>query len=140
MKHFFSLQWLRIKETGIVFTDELKRIFRDPGVLVIFIVATLVYPFLYKAIYWNEQIKDIPVAGTFEDLCKQVDVMLDSSPGGVGASNKEKYYEKLGVKAIFQGGEKNSVADVFFHKMITFIIVIAYALNREALTRRTACQ
>ena len=58
--------------------------------------------------------KDIPVAGTFEDLCKKVDIMLDSSPGGVGAKNKE-LYEKLGVKAIFQGGEKNSVADVFFH-------------------------
>ena len=57
---------------------------------------------------------DIPVAGTFEDLCKKVDVMLDSSPGGVGAKNKE-LYQKLGVKAIFQGGEKNSVADVFFH-------------------------
>jgi glyceraldehyde-3-phosphate dehydrogenase (NAD(P)) len=40
--------------------------------------------------------------------------MLDSSPGGVGAKNKE-IYEKKGVKAIFQGGEKNSVADVFFH-------------------------
>ncbi|MBR2674480.1 MAG: type II glyceraldehyde-3-phosphate dehydrogenase [Mogibacterium sp.] len=59
--------------------------------------------------------KDIPVAGTFEELCKNVDVMLDSSPGGVGAKNKENYYEKYGVKAIFQGGEKNSVADVFFH-------------------------
>lgn len=58
--------------------------------------------------------RDIPVAGSFEDLCKNVDVMLDSSPGGVGAKNKE-LYEKLGVKAIFQGGEKNSVADVFFH-------------------------
>ena len=58
--------------------------------------------------------RDIPVAGTFEDLCKQVDIMLDSSPGGVGAKNKE-LYEKLGVKAVFQGGEKNSVADVFFH-------------------------
>ena len=57
---------------------------------------------------------DIPVAGTFEDLCKKVDIMLDSSPGGVGAKNKE-LYEKLGVKAVFQGGEKNSVADVFFH-------------------------
>ena len=57
---------------------------------------------------------DIPVAGSFEDLCGKVDVMLDSSPGGVGAKNKE-LYEKLGVKAIFQGGEKNSVADVFFH-------------------------
>ena len=59
--------------------------------------------------------KDIPVTGSFEDLCKNVDIMLDSAPGGVGAKNKENYYEKYGVKAIFQGGEKNSVADVFFH-------------------------
>jgi len=59
--------------------------------------------------------KDIPVAGSFADLCKQVDIMLDSAPGGVGAKNKADYYEKYGVKAIFQGGEKNSVADVFFH-------------------------
>ena len=57
---------------------------------------------------------DIPVAGTFEELCRKVDIMLDSSPGGVGAKNKE-LYQKVGVKAIFQGGEKNSVADVFFH-------------------------
>ena len=57
---------------------------------------------------------DIPVAGTFEDLCRNVDIMLDSSPGGVGAKNK-LIYEKLGVKAVFQGGEANSVADVFFH-------------------------
>lgn len=40
--------------------------------------------------------------------------MLDASPAGVGARNKA-LYEKLGVKAIFQGGEKNDVADVFFH-------------------------
>ena len=58
---------------------------------------------------------DIPVAGSFADLCQNVDIMLDSAPGGVGAKNKENYYEKYGVKAIFQGGEKNAVADVFFH-------------------------
>lgn len=58
--------------------------------------------------------KKIPVAGTFEELMDKVDVMLDSSPGGVGAKNKELYLKK-GVKAIFQGGEKNTVADVFFH-------------------------
>lgn len=56
----------------------------------------------------------IPVVGAFEDLVGQVDIMLDSSPGGVGALNKE-VYARLGKKAIFQGGEKNSVADVFFH-------------------------
>jgi glyceraldehyde-3-phosphate dehydrogenase (NAD(P)) len=56
----------------------------------------------------------IPVAGSFNDLLNKVDVMLDSSPGGVGAKNKE-LYKKAGIKAVFQGGEKNSVADVFFH-------------------------
>ena len=44
------------------FVEELKRIFRDPGVTVIFIVATLIYPLIYKGIYWNEQITNVPVA------------------------------------------------------------------------------
>ncbi len=57
---------------------------------------------------------NIPVSGTFEELIDKVDVMLDSAPGGIGAKNKELYLKK-GVKAIFQGGEKDSVADVFFH-------------------------
>lgn len=56
----------------------------------------------------------IPVKGGFGDLLKKVNIMLDASPGGVGAKNK-LLYEQAGVKAIFQGGEKNSVADVFFH-------------------------
>lgn len=62
---------------------------------------------------------NIPVAGTFEELVNKVDIMLDSSPGGVGAKNKE-IYARLGKKAIFQGGEKNSVADVFFHGYANF--------------------
>ena len=57
---------------------------------------------------------DIPTAGSFEELVGKVDVMLDSAPAGIGAKNKEIYAAK-GVKAIFQGGEANSVADVFFH-------------------------
>ena len=56
----------------------------------------------------------IPVKGSLIDLLQKVDVVLDSAPGGIGAKNKE-IYDKYGVKAIFQGGEKNSVADVFFH-------------------------
>lgn len=56
----------------------------------------------------------IPVSGTFEELVQSVDIMLDSSPGGTGAKNKE-VYKKHNKKAVFQGGEKNEVADVFFH-------------------------
>ena len=61
----------------------------------------------------------IPVAGTFDDLLNNVDIMLDSSPAGIGAKNKA-IYEAKGIKAIFQGGESNSVADVFFHGYANF--------------------
>jgi len=56
----------------------------------------------------------IPVVGSFEDLLDKVDIVLDATPAGVGARNKE-LYKKHGLKAIFQGGEKDEVADVFFH-------------------------
>lgn len=56
----------------------------------------------------------IPVSGSFDDLLEQVDVVLDATPAGIGAKNKE-LYEKHGVKAVFQGGEKHEVADIFFH-------------------------
>lgn len=56
----------------------------------------------------------IAVSGTLEELIQQVDVMLDATSAGIGAKNKELYM-KYNKKAIFQGGEKNSVADVFFH-------------------------
>ena len=52
-------QFLHIK---LEFVNELRRIFRDPGVTVIFVVATLAYPLIYKAVYWNERINDVPVA------------------------------------------------------------------------------
>lgn len=56
----------------------------------------------------------IPVKGLMEDILKEVDVALDATGAGIGAKNKE-LYKKYGVKAVFQGGEKNNIADVFFH-------------------------
>lgn len=62
MSHFLQHHWLQLKQSGWIFINELNRIFHDPGVMIIFFLATLAYPFLYKAMYWNEQITDIPVA------------------------------------------------------------------------------
>ena len=56
----------------------------------------------------------VPVCGTLENLAEQCDILLDATPAGVGAENK-KLFEKMGKPCIFQGGEKNDVADVFFH-------------------------
>lgn len=56
----------------------------------------------------------IPVTGTLEELVEQVDIVLDATSAGVGAKNKE-LYSRMGKKAVFQGGEKNDIVDVFFH-------------------------
>jgi glyceraldehyde-3-phosphate dehydrogenase (NAD(P)) len=56
----------------------------------------------------------IPVSGILEQALDEADIVLDSTPAGVGRKNKE-LYEARGKKAIFQGGEKNDIVDVFFH-------------------------
>lgn len=45
-----------------IMTDELSHIFRDRGVMLIFIVAGILYPLLYNGIYYNEAVYEIPVA------------------------------------------------------------------------------
>ncbi|SHE31633.1 glyceraldehyde 3-phosphate dehydrogenase (NAD(P)+) [Marinitoga hydrogenitolerans DSM 16785] len=61
----------------------------------------------------------IPISGNLEDLIKKCDIILDATNAGIGAKNK-KLYEKYGKKAIFQGGEKTEIADVFFHGYANF--------------------
>lgn len=54
--------WLKLKESTWVFSNELRRVFCDPGVTVIFVVATIAYPILYNCIYWKDNVENIPVA------------------------------------------------------------------------------
>lgn len=90
------------------------------------LVGTTVHSYNYRMI--SAQIKNIPMytwpetedlnglktAGTFEDLLKNVDVIVDCSPKKEAAANKEKYYLPRKIKAIFEGGEKAKVADCSF--------------------------
>jgi len=68
----------------------------------------------------------IRVEGTLSDALEKVDIVVDTAPKGVGKENKA-VYEKYGLKAIFQGGEKPNVADVSF---------TAQANYRDALGKR----
>lgn len=70
----------------------------------------------------------IPVVGTLDDLLREVDVMVDCTPKGIGSSNKERY-DRAGVKAIWQGGEKHQLTG------LSFVAQINYA---EALNQRYA--
>lgn len=61
----------------------------------------------------------IEVSGTLEDLLDEVDIIVDCSPGKLGASNAE-LYAKHGVKAIWQGGEKHDLAGVSFNALANY--------------------
>ena len=52
----------RIVDTWGVFVLELRRVFRDSGVVLIFFVAGLAYPILYNLIYYRNVVQQVPVA------------------------------------------------------------------------------
>lgn len=63
--------------------------------------------------------RGIEIHGTIEDLLNSVDVMVDATPGDVGATYK-KLYESFGRKAVFQGGEEPEVAEVSFNALVNY--------------------
>ncbi|MCK5907338.1 MAG: hypothetical protein KAG37_07095, partial [Flavobacteriales bacterium] len=44
-----------------VWADEYKNIFRDSGVIMLFIIAVFAYPLIYSFAYDNELAKEVPV-------------------------------------------------------------------------------
>ncbi len=71
----------------------------------------------------------VRVAGTLQDLIQSVDVMVDATPAGVGASYAG-IYRDAGVKAVFQGGERESVAEVSFNALYTYEAALGKASAR----------
>ncbi|WP_276270534.1 type II glyceraldehyde-3-phosphate dehydrogenase [Haloarcula litorea] len=57
---------------------------------------------------------DLPTAGTVDDMIQESDVVVDTTPGGVGATNADRYADH-DTPAIFQGGEAADVAEVSFN-------------------------
>src|SRR5512136_2054429 len=79
------------------------------------------------------QAAGIPVAGSLDDVLRQVDVVADATPKKIAAANLEKY-RAAGVKAIFQGGEKHSLTGHSFVAQANY----ASAIGRDA-TRVVSC-
>jgi glyceraldehyde-3-phosphate dehydrogenase (NAD(P)) len=63
--------------------------------------------------------RGIPIRGTLEDLLGKVDVVIDTTPSKVGESYRP-IYEKHGVRMIFQGGEKASIAEISFNALVNY--------------------
>lgn len=61
----------------------------------------------------------LPIAGDLEALLRNADIVVDCTPKRVGASNKETY-QRAKVKAIWQGGEKHSLAGYSFVAQVNY--------------------
>ncbi len=59
----------------------------------------------------------IPVAGTAMDLFAEADIVVDCTPKAQGYFEK---YKELGVKAMFQGGEKHTMTDLSFNAFTNY--------------------
>jgi len=53
---------LNIKDTFIIFTKEFRSVFSDRGVVILFFLASIIYPLLYCSLYRNETLEDVPIA------------------------------------------------------------------------------
>jgi len=62
---------------------------------------------------------NIPVQGDIDDLLKDAEIVVDCTPKGIGAKNRDRYKE-AGVKAIFQGGEKHNLAGYSFVAQVNY--------------------
>ncbi len=79
----------------------------------------------------------IKVAGTCDDLFSSTDLIVDCTPGGIGKENK-KEYERHGIKAIFQGGEKHSVAGFSFNAYVNYEKAMGRSFVRVVSCNTTA--
>jgi glyceraldehyde-3-phosphate dehydrogenase (NAD(P)) len=55
------------------------------------------------------------VNGLLEEQLHEIDVVVDCTPPGVDEANKENMYEPNDVKAVFQGGAPDDIAEVKFN-------------------------
>ncbi|NOR85220.1 type II glyceraldehyde-3-phosphate dehydrogenase, partial [archaeon] len=79
----------------------------------------------------------IQIKGTLTDLLKDSDIVVDCSPGKFGETNKS-IYAKHGIKAIFQGGEKEEVAEMSFNAQTNFRNCIGKTYVRVVSCNTTA--
>lgn len=79
----------------------------------------------------------IKTHGTVEDLLDDCDIVIDSTPEGMGDRNKE-LYRKHRVKAIFQGGEKAGVAEASFNAYANYDEAVGKSFVRVVSCNTTA--
>ena len=62
---------------------------------------------------------ELEVSGGLNDMLNNADIVVDCTPDGIGEKNKP-IYEKVGIKAIWQGGEEHTIAGFSFNAFANY--------------------
>jgi len=115
-----------IQQTSFYFFNELKRIFHDPGAVLIMIIALVAYPVIYSIAYQQEVLRDIPVAVADHSQTsesRQLTRMADAT-------------EELEVR--YQPGSMHEARELFFDEKVKGIIVIEKDFARHIRSKEQA--
>ncbi|MEM1921823.1 MAG: type II glyceraldehyde-3-phosphate dehydrogenase [Desulfurococcaceae archaeon] len=63
---------------------------------------------------------NIEIEGSIEDLIEESDLIIDTTPGGLGRSYLHTLYSKYGKSIIFQGGEKHDIVETSFNSICNY--------------------
>jgi len=80
------------------------------------------FPFYAAAEEFEQRFADAGIPfqrGALPALMAKADIVMDCTPGKMGAANKA-VYEAAGVKAIWQGGEKDSLVETSFNSQSNY--------------------
>lgn len=147
-----------------IFRSELRTIFRDPGVLIFFILVPLGYPLLYTFIYNEEVIREVPVAvvdhshsTTSRDYLRRVDATADvdiryhcaDMDEARDLVRRREVYGVVEIPADFsrnlQRGEQTSVdiyvdmsGLLYYKALLTANTNVSLEMNAEIKARRSA--
>ncbi len=126
MKYIFNYIHNAIRETGALWLAELKRIFGDAGVMLLFFGATVIYPVLYSISYNTEVLRDTKIAV----------VDLDNSK-----SSREIIRKIDATEQAFVATKPSSLAEAtqqFYKGEVNGIIVIPENFSKNTLVKKQA--
>jgi len=115
LNYFISL----INDIKNVFLNEFKIIFKDRGVVIMFVLAPLAYPILYGFLYQNETLIDVPVAvvdGSRSELSRELLRHID------GTQN---------VKVVSTYASLNEAKEAYNDKKVNGVIYIPADFNKK---------
>lgn len=115
-----------INNTGFYFINELKRIIKDPGAVLIMIIALVAYPLIYSIAYSNEVLTDIPVAV----------VDLDKSSASRQLSQMADATQELQVT--HEPTDMEKAKKLFFDEKVKGVLLVERDFNQQIQGKKKA--